>query len=56
MQREKWIEQNNVYNIVMGIVREAYNAGYLEGKRDGSPIFNSDIDELDLERRKAECQ
>ena len=40
MNREKWIQENNVYETVMGIIREAYNAGYLEGKRDGSPILN----------------
>ena len=64
MQREKWLLDNKVLDVIMGIVREAYNTGYLEGKRDGSPIYlnpgehilKSDVNEIDLERRRAECQ
>ena len=52
MQREQWIQENKVYETIMGIVRSAYNAGYLEGKNDRPETVN----EIDIERRRAECQ
>ena len=52
MQREKWLLDNKVLDVIMGIVREAYNTGYLEGKRDRPETVN----EIDIERRRAECQ